>query len=152
METVKLFISYNQLSIFLSKMKNPFNDWTEKHVLQGFAWRKGSVSFATIQDGKKDVHLNFSKSFSLHKSCLRAISMPFNVPLNDKVEIASISNGIQIELPHGEYQVVYQIVKEGKKMFYDISFIQDGSLKPEILKKDDLLEPKATLLMTAKSA
>ena len=40
-----LDISYSQLVVFQKGMENPFNDWENTHVDQGFAWRPGSVSF-----------------------------------------------------------------------------------------------------------
>ena len=45
-----LFASYSQVSVFMAKLDSPFNDWEQEHVEQGFAWREGSVSFATLEE------------------------------------------------------------------------------------------------------
>jgi hypothetical protein len=41
-------ILYRQIAVFRSRLEHPFNDWTPRHVKQGFSWRPGSVSFATL--------------------------------------------------------------------------------------------------------
>ena len=43
----KLDVSYGQVGVFWAILAKPFNDWSEAHVRQGFAWRPGSVSFKT---------------------------------------------------------------------------------------------------------
>ena len=48
MATFLVEISHAQLAVFDSTLTAPFNDWTDDHVKQGFAWRPGSVSFMTL--------------------------------------------------------------------------------------------------------
>jgi hypothetical protein len=49
-ESLSLDISYSQVLVCAGDMANPFNDWTDPHVEQGFAWRPGSVSFMTLDE------------------------------------------------------------------------------------------------------
>jgi hypothetical protein len=37
---VKLSILYSQLAIFSADLAQPYNDWNERHVAQGFSWRR----------------------------------------------------------------------------------------------------------------
>ena len=46
--TLSLEISYGQLAVFANSLPQPFNDWTDQHVSQGFAWRPGSVTFRSM--------------------------------------------------------------------------------------------------------
>lgn len=48
---VRLEVDYNQVAVFSSGLANPFNDWEERHVGQGFSWRPESVSFRTLENG-----------------------------------------------------------------------------------------------------
>lgn len=44
-----LEIAYGQIGVFDASLAQPFNDWTDAHVRQGFSWRSGSVSFRTLE-------------------------------------------------------------------------------------------------------
>ena len=46
--TIGFQLSYGQLSVFASALKDPYNDWTDQHISQGFTWRPGSVSFSSM--------------------------------------------------------------------------------------------------------
>ena len=48
MEKFIIDVSYSQIAVFNSELENPFNDWTDQHVLQGFSWREESGSFKTL--------------------------------------------------------------------------------------------------------
>ena len=47
----ELFSSYSRVAVFRAGLEKPFNDWEQDHLDQGFAWREGSVSFATLEEG-----------------------------------------------------------------------------------------------------
>lgn len=52
-------VSYSQLGVFVAGPLKPFNDWTDKHVAQGFAWRPESVSFRTlVEAGSHSVEIS----------------------------------------------------------------------------------------------
>jgi hypothetical protein len=57
--TVGLQVSCGQLAVFASSLKQPFNDWSDQHVSQGFAWRPGSVSFrSVVEAGRHSIEID----------------------------------------------------------------------------------------------
>ncbi|MEO7590107.1 MAG: competence protein ComJ, partial [Byssovorax sp.] len=90
-----LFVSYSQVSVFTAGLGSPFNDWEQEHVDQGFAWREGSVSFATLEEtGTLHCEAVVADPWRPHPEAERAIRVPFNVAGDGSVEIASISDGV----------------------------------------------------------
>lgn len=53
MSTFPLEVVYAHVAVFDARSRHPFNDWSDTHVAQGFAWRPGSVSFATLEPAGK---------------------------------------------------------------------------------------------------
>jgi hypothetical protein len=102
-----LDVSYSQLSVFWSSLQQPFNDWTQKHVDQGFAWRPGSVSFRTlVEAGWHSVQVDIDDHAGpVSQNAVRVIEVPFEVPVDGNIEIASISNSIPLSLPAGGYSL-----------------------------------------------
>lgn len=63
-----LDISYSQLAVFQKGMENPFNDWEDTHVNQGFAWRPGSVSFGSLlADEESFIQINTKSQVEISK-------------------------------------------------------------------------------------
>jgi len=130
MKTFRLNVSYSQISIFDAELEQPFNDWTDEHVAQGFAWRPGSVSFATLNPfGETDVVVAIGKTPpSLLETAVRAIAVPFTVPQHGKVEISTveaIGGGCEYRLQPGAYELVFvhgvdQV--RGQKMWIQLHF------------------------------
>lgn len=150
MQDKEISVSYRQICLFSKKLKKPFNDWTKIHSSQGFAWRPGSVSFATVVDsGRYVVSIDFPRSVELHEATTRAISVPFQVVSKAKYEIASISDGFDLELGPADYQLVFQDWSVGEVLRCKLSFIVDGDSNPRILKSDSTLAPGTELLMKA---
>lgn len=102
---LKIDISYGQFAVFCSSLSNPFNDWTQRHLDQGFAWRPGSVSFRTLSEsGVHSLSVEIVDSFgAIEADVARAIEVPFEVPLDSDIEIASISDGAALSMPAGRY-------------------------------------------------
>lgn len=98
-------LSYGQLAIFASSLEKPFNDWTDKHVAQGFSWRPNSVSFRSLIDaGIHHVELNVQDRLgALHPEAVRVIEVPFESPKGGEVEIGSIADTVPISLPSGKF-------------------------------------------------
>src|ERR1700743_191003 len=92
-----LDITYSQVAVFHPSLKQPFNIWTDRHVAQGFAWRPGSVSFSTIDEGGvHTIRVSVISSFvEISPAAIRVIEVPFRVPSDGSVEIASISDSQQ---------------------------------------------------------
>ena len=151
----ELFTSYSQVSVFTAGLDQPFNDWEPQHVEQGFAWRPGSVSFATLEEaGVLHCEAVVADAWRQHPEAERVIRVPFAV-VGDSVEIASISDGAVFALGAvGPCQLVFETwVDRQADMQARLTFVpHHGSVPPAILKADSALRPPAALRMTARSA
>lgn len=103
--TISFGVSYGQFAVFASSLTQPFNDWTDQHVAQGFAWRPGSVSFRTMSPAGSHVvdvevveYLN-----AVHPDALRAVEVPFEVPTDGEIEVGSIAETVPLTLPAGSF-------------------------------------------------
>lgn len=105
--TISFEVSYGQLAVFASSLSQPFNDWTDQHFAQGFAWRPGSVSFRTVSDaGIHVVDIEVvDRLNALGPDVLRAIDVPFEVPIDGKIEVGSISETVPLVLPVGSFML-----------------------------------------------
>ena len=154
--TIALEISYSQLAVFVAHLANPFNDWTHQHVIQGFSWRPGSVSFGTLDEaGTMNVEIGTTTRFdeSTSSAC-RVIRVPFTVLEDGVVEVASIGSSTTLQLEPGEYELTFEHGRApdgtmwAKLHFHRVN--EPG--KAEVLRADADLEPSETLVMTAKPA
>jgi hypothetical protein len=106
-----LDVSHAQVAVFDSGLEQPFNSWTERHVKQGFSWRPGSVSFATIKEaGQHLVIIDFASGYvdNLSSDATRIIEVPFEVPQSGAMEVASISSSTPVSLPSGSYALRFE--------------------------------------------
>ena len=103
--TINLDVSYSQLAVFASALTNPFNDWADKHVAQGFAWRPGSVSFRTlVEAGQHCIEIEIADHVGpLDSHAVRVIEVPFEVPDDGAIEVGSISDSLTLSVPPGIY-------------------------------------------------
>jgi len=154
--TFELEVSHAQLAVFDAHLANPFNDWTDAHVDQGFSWRPGSVSFATLETtGSIAVTLEPPGSVSPRDAPpIREILVPFTVPAHGKVEVATMSGSVPVQLPAGQYALTYRHGSSADgAMSATLSFAPATSpVTAEILRADDALKPPAQLVMTAEPA
>ncbi len=150
-----LNISYQQIVVFDSNLKNPFNEWRDEHLAQGFAWRPGSVSFATLhQDGTAHINVRQKNGYSHRSDAARVIAVPFALQDSGFIEIASIGDSQAIELAMGNYRLIFQhgVDLEGR-MWCDFVFIPaDSDVLPEILRADPELQPPLSFVMKADPA
>lgn len=104
---VEVYVSYGQICVFASTVQQPFNDWTDRHVEQGFAWRPGSVSFRTmIEAGPHSIEVDLVEKLSkVDRDAVRTIEVPFEVPPGAQVEVGSISETVPISLPTGLFHL-----------------------------------------------
>jgi Competence protein J (ComJ) len=151
MAAFRLFVSYSQLSVFDPSLAKPFNNWTRSHVAQGFAWRPGSVSFRTLSEsGACDVELLLGEGGRpILPNALRAIEVPFLVPSNGALEVASIGDGKRLELPSGSYQLRFEALPKFAIRLVFTKAMEPGFL---ILRADSDLAPTIPLLQTAEPA
>ena len=151
-----LDVSYAQLAVFDSSIVSPFNDWTQAHVDQGFAWRPGSVSFGTL-DTSGPLRLEVFRSRELVESAShsqRIIRVPFAVPEHGKLEVGSIGSSAILEVPCGQYEMTFEHgIDAAGQMWANLYFraCQDET-PPRILRADKDLRPPEPLLMTAEPA
>jgi hypothetical protein len=101
--TFSVEVSFSQLAVFASSLLNPFNDWLDRQVEQGFAWRPGSVSFRSIAEGGlHTVELRAVDHMGrLDPQATRAIEVPFDVPDDGAIEVGSITATSPLSLPSG---------------------------------------------------
>lgn len=101
----RLLVSYAQLAVFGCDLQNPFNDWSDKHVNQGFSWRPESVSFRSLVEfGMHSISVAVVDQLEpLDAFVVRAVQVPFIVPESGCIEIASISDSISLSLKSGSY-------------------------------------------------
>jgi len=103
-EPLLIEVSYRQLAVFPAGVSDPFNDWTEQHLAQGFSWRPESVSFATLSEAgvhSVDVVVTDSPNEPA-RNAQRVIEVPFNAR-EGALELASISESIPFWIPPGPY-------------------------------------------------
>ena len=149
-------ISYSQLTVFSSDLSNPFNYWTDTHVKQGFAWRPGTVSFRTLVDaGSHDVEVAFVDGAQpLTLSAVRIIEVPFEVGSSNGVEIASIADGIFVDLARGKYALrSHAFAAMGNKkprILFEFKHATNATF--EVLRADSEMKISGKLLTTAVAA
>lgn len=149
-------VSYAQLAVFDARLVTPFNDWSDAHVGQGFSWRPGSVSFATLDtSGPMTVRVDRSGAHSTTEGLVeRAIRVPFTVPAHREVEISTISETVSIEIEGGAYALTFCHGRTlGGAMWASLVFEPaEAEVKPAILRADGALIPPAEFLMNAEGA
>jgi hypothetical protein len=150
--TFSLEVSYAQLAVFDARLANPFNDWSDEHVSQGFSWRPGSVSFATLDpDGTINVDVSRAKASPSGDSPARAIQVPFRVPSHGEIEVATISDSFSLELAAGEYALTFAHGRSPSgQMWATLNFGPvEVTVRAHIIVADDEMKPPAELVMTA---
>lgn len=150
-----IMVTYSQIVVFDRSLEEPFNDWTDAHVAQGFSWRPGSVGFATVEEG--GYHLvTVEKDFGEGApalSAVRVIDVPFEVPSDGFVEIASISDSNVIGLAPGTYQLRFECYAAGDtRPSVRLLFSRRTSPVFRLVRADSGLEPSRDLLRTASPA
>lgn len=149
-------VSYTQLAVFDPTLDAPFNDWTDEHVAQGFAWRLGSVSFGTLQSaGTIHVEVVISRSFAVAGSQgERVIVVPFTVPTHGELEIASIGSSALVELPPGDYELIYEHGHDDRGIMWAKFYFcpSVGLVVARVLRAGPELNPPEVLVMTAEPA
>ena len=150
-------VSYSQLAVFVAGLQQPFNDWNDRHIVQGFAWRGGSVSFRTLNEaGEIYLEIGTKSQFEPASSpATRVIRVPFHVPPDVDIEVgAPVCESIVFRLPAGDYELTFEHgVRDDGRMWGRLHFrIVEGVVVPAVLRADDELAPSDSLLMEASPA
>lgn len=149
-----IYISYSTIAVFDSSLAQPFNDWNDQHIAQGFSWRPGSVSFLTLEEsGTYTVSITASEQVQVRADALRAILVPFTCPEHGRIEIASISESKLLECPPRTGGLLYESGFSSNGLLWcKLTFIIGPSPEPRILVSDSEVVPLLSLLMSAEPA
>lgn len=154
--TIPLEISYGQLAVFVSSLDRPFNDWTERHVAQGFAWRPGSVSFRTlVEAGRHSIEINVTNRVAaVHAEAVRVVEVPFEVPSDGAVEVGSISEAVQLSLPAGSHLLRCEFLQSADDAIQRVrlTFAVSDLARFAVVRADPELSLDGELLTTAMPA
>jgi hypothetical protein len=154
--TIGFEVSYSQLAVFASSLQQPFNDWTDQHVAQGFAWRPGSVSFRTmVEAGQHSVDVEVVDHVrAIHPEAVRAVEVPFEVPADGAIEVGSISETIPLTLPAGRCLLRCEFLRpagtSGERV--RLTFAKKDAPEFAVVRADRELSKLDKLLMSAKPA
>ena len=154
--TIKFAVSYGQLVIFASELRQPFNDWADQHVAQGFTWRPGSVSFRTILEaGQHSVEITVIEGTdAVHPEAVRAVEVPFTVPASGAIEIGSITETVPLSVPAGSYLLRCEFLRsvgvDGERV--RLIFAKTEVPRFAVLRADPELSINSELLTTAQPA
>lgn len=154
--TMALDVSHAQLAVFVSSLKQPFNDWTDRHVDQGFAWRPGSVSFRTLVDaGAHAVEVNVADRMGpMRDDAIRVVEVPFDVPQDGALEIGSIAETLPVSLPAGTFVLRCEFLHppsiDGERVV--MTFAKGEAARFAVLRADAELNPGVELLTHADPA
>lgn len=151
----QLELAWSQISVFDANLNDPFNDWTEQHLSQGFTWRQGSVSFKLpVRSGRIDVVVELIDQIAVSPNAQYAIVVPF-ITWAGVVEISSITQSELIEVDSGHYALLYQAgFHDDGEPWVALSLMAAGRIpvEPMVLRSDDELHPTEPLLMEAQPA
>ena len=154
-EAFDLSIFYSQLIVSDEAIAPVPNDWTERHVAQGFTWRPGTVSFGTLGDrGDLRVEVRVAGDPEVLPAAARAIVVPFFVSPPGRVALSDCANEETVGVPAGEYALLYEIGHLNRKRGEEaewcrLTFAPRCGARPKVLRTDGLLSPKYPLLMQA---
>lgn len=150
-----------QIAVFSPPtLVNPFNDWEEQHVAQGFSWRMQSVSFGTLEEyGTLDLQVKVDSFYELKAKATRIIRVPFHVEEN-AVAVSNLASDLVIEVPSGDYELIYETgyverlaAESGECLWCCLTFLATEHPRPaEIIRSDTKLSPGSSLLMEARPA
>lgn len=140
MKSIELDLSYSQFIFFQKDMENPFNDWDEISIKQGFSYRRDSIGIKTFHEYGK-VKILVSNSIDRNEKAIRIIKFPFLVK-NNGIEFSTVTESFIYNLKNGNYEVLIQgwTEKDHVDVFH-FSFIEtDKKTEIEYLRYDPEIE------------
>jgi hypothetical protein len=151
--TFEIDIFYSQLAVFQYGLENPFNEWNDIHIKQGFAWREGSVSFGTLSnDVECKITVRVTDKKEVDTNVIRAIAVPCQIG-NKGIEVGSVMETKAINIEEGMYELLFTVKRlENGLGDYSFIFIKSNNPKANIIKADDELNPPSVIVMNAKPA
>jgi hypothetical protein len=151
-----LEVSYSQFAIFDPRVENPFNEWADDHVKQGFSWRKNSACFRTlIEDGEHILEVNYRTALpDLYPSSTRAILVPVPRLTDQKLEIASINDSKILTMPHETSGILVQLAlpSSNERASVMVTLLSGFQVDFAILRTDSEIKKVTALLKHASPA
>lgn len=149
-------VSPSQLVVFASALQHPLNDWTDRHVAQGFAWRPGGESFRTIAEaGTHEIEIDVTEHVDvLSPDSVGAIEVPFEVPTDGAIEVGSIADSVPLSLPSGPCLLRCEFLRpvDSAAERVRLVFARNDPPRFTIARADELLAMDGELLITAPAA
>ncbi|WP_445371966.1 competence protein ComJ [Methylomonas sp. HW2-6] len=149
---IKSYLSYAQVCIFSSLLDQPFNDWSERNVSQGFSWRPGSSSFRTlVEDGDHQINVFIDEPIPprLQANCIRAFKVPFET-VDGNIEISGISESTPLEISPGQYVLQVEFLQYENNCVPEINIrFNKGDTDFSILKADEEIDSGSDLDLMA---
>lgn len=150
---MNVLVSYSQICVFDSDLDEPFNDWSDSHVRQGFSWRSGSVSFGAVENEETELEVVvYNSNVAIDSDSYRALAVPFVVPDSGRITVGSIGDEHDLEIPPGTYRLVYELGRKNKQSWCRLTFSVASDPVPEIILADDEVSGCTEFDMEAKSA
>ncbi len=152
----EIVVSYSQLCVYPAGTKEPFPDWTDEEVGQGFAWKNRSISsFEAMDDSRCNVAVAVEEGEpGAAAGSARSILVPFEVPADGKLSIASIlSSTVEADVPPGSCGLVFNAVPgadgdaEEQPWTYIFALYPGYEGKAALLVQDEALDPPSPLLL-----
>lgn len=151
--TICFEVAYSQLAVFASALPQPFNDWTDRHVSQGFAWRPGSVSFRSlVEAGRHSTEISVAEHVgAVHPEAVRAVEVPFDISGDGAIEIGSVIETVSLSLPAGSYLLRCEFLQpaDGDGERVRLTFARDDVPRFAVVRADAELSIDGELLTTA---
>lgn len=150
MASFDLHVSHRQVAVFAAELENPFSEWNGRHVAQGFAWRPHTVSFRTFDDGPLAVTATRRPDDEPSLAPARVIRVPFEVPADGQVKVATRASAKELHLPGGHYDLTFEHGLEAEGQWCRLLFVAcPVSREAAVLCADAELYPGTPLLMKA---
>lgn len=149
----EVLVSWYQIIVH-DDLYSGYNAWTPEHVMQGFAWRPGSVSFGTLDIVDMEVVVNLEENPVLMLDSQRAIVVPFVVKRDSQIFVVSSLTRVPVPIPSGTYELWFQHGRpEGMRtMWCTLAFKPESKPRAAILRADHELCPPGTLMLDAEPA
>jgi hypothetical protein len=106
--SIELMVAHSTISVYSTELEFPCNKWTDRLAEQGFAWRKGSVSFATIGSTLVNLEIFLSERFEVLPTTQRAILVPFTVGNSGRIAVSDDTDDEVVDIPSGEYALLFE--------------------------------------------
>lgn len=104
----ELMVAYSTISVYDTEIESPYNQWTDRLIQQGFAWRKGSVSFATIGSTLVNLEIFLSERAEVLPITQRAIVVPFTIGACGRIAVSDDTDDYMLDIPSGDYALLFE--------------------------------------------